>query len=457
MMKSTNYVILLGPIGLWSGVVLAGGRRRLSRRRSPCRTRWLAPGNTAGRFRARIWRCCRRGRTACRRGRDAAVGERVQPVHLHAGQRDAFAECSWPTTACTFTTNRRWSTRSYWRWCGTARCSRALAAEAIAKAKVEVARARAERDRDSELLRDCLAAQRKFGNSQTSLHEAERFLDITQKQEKGGEVAHADVIKAQIDLQQRQRDLQEAQLAIEKAKIALGVLMFPEFQFGVSRWWTISTQPAVLPHGGGGAGGRRRRRSPDIKVGAGGSAVRRRCDVQRGAVRIPAIAGAGSFLWDRCQSVRGRNSMPQAPGAARCRIIRCEPRRIWAIVAQVTLNIPVWNWGATRSKVKQAELKREQAQLDLTLAQRQLQSNLRGVRTRRRRRRRRSWIRCAVRSTLAAESLRLTLLRYQAGEATALEVVDAQNTATQARNAYDDGLARYRVALANLQTLTGTL
>ena len=29
---------------------------------------------------------------------------------------------------------------------------------------------------------------------------------------------------------------------------------------------------------------------------------------------------------------------------------------------------------------------------------------------------------------LAAESLRLTVLRYQAGEATALEVVDAQNT-----------------------------
>ena len=44
---------------------------------------------------------------------------------------------------------------------------------------------------------------------------------------------------------------------------------------------------------------------------------------------------------------------------------------------------------------------------------------------------------------LAAESLRLTLLRYQAGEATALEVVDAQNTVNAARNAYDDGLARY--------------
>jgi outer membrane protein TolC len=56
---------------------------------------------------------------------------------------------------------------------------------------------------------------------------------------------------------------------------------------------------------------------------------------------------------------------------------------------------------------------------------------------------------------LAAESVRLTNLRYQGGEATALEVVDAQNSLVLARNNYDDGEARYRLALANLQTLTG--
>src|SRR2546430_8334337 len=38
-------------------------------------------------------------------------------------------------------------------------------------------------------------------------------------------------------------------------------------------------------------------------------------------------------------------------------------------------------------------------------------------------------------SDMAAESLRLMLLRYQAGESTALEVVDAQNTLNLARNA----------------------
>jgi outer membrane protein TolC len=124
--------------------------------------------------------------------------------------------------------------------------------------------------------------------------------------------------------------------------------------------------------------------------------------------------------------------------------------------AQLTLNIPVWNWGATRSKVKQAELKRDQAQLDLSLAQRTLESNLASARAELQAARGQL---DSLRSSadLAAESLRLTVLRYQAGEATALEVVDAQNTVTLARNGSDEGLARYRVALANLKMLTGTL
>jgi len=60
-------------------------------------------------------------------------------------------------------------------------------------------------------------------------------------------------------------------------------------------------------------------------------------------------------------------------------------------------------------------------------------------------------------SELAADSLRLTTLRYKNGEATVLEVVDAQTTFSGASAAYQDGALRYRVALANLQTLTGAL
>jgi outer membrane protein TolC len=119
-----------------------------------------------------------------------------------------------------------------------------------------------------------------------------------------------------------------------------------------------------------------------------------------------------------------------------------------------SLNIPVWDWGVRRSKVRQAELKHEQASVELSAAQRQLVRNLQGfygeAQTAREQM---DLLRSAV--DLASESLRLNTLRYQAGEATMLELVDAQTALTQARNAYDDGILRYRVALSNLQTLTG--
>ena len=44
-----------------------------------------------------------------------------------------------------------------------------------------------------------------------------------------------------------------------------------------------------------------------------------------------------------------------------------------------SLNIPVWDWGVRRSRVRQSELKREEAAVDLSVAQRTLIRNLRGL------------------------------------------------------------------------------
>jgi len=123
-----------------------------------------------------------------------------------------------------------------------------------------------------------------------------------------------------------------------------------------------------------------------------------------------------------------------------------------SIVASVS--IPLWNWGAGVSKLKQADLRRDQARVELSFAQRQALSKLRSFYGEA------ETAKAELNSLnesaeLAAESLRLTTMRYQAGEATVLEVVDAQNTLTQARNAYADGQSRYRLAIATLQTLTG--
>jgi outer membrane protein TolC len=311
---------------------------------------------------------------------------------------------------------------------------RAMAAEAVARAKTEVA----VRGLNATVIQDyyaIVAAERKAKNSETSLREAEQFHDIAQKQEKGGEVAHADVIKSQIDLEQRRRDMQEAQLAIEKAKIALGVLIFPNFAADFHVVDDLQ-QTALLPPAGE-AQTQALASSPDLKAAKAGVAA------AGYDVNVARYAYLPSFALDFFYGIDANQFA-----------IRSRERHNLGYVAQATLNIPVWNWGATRSKVKQAELKRDQAQLDLTLTQRTLDSNLAAYYAEARTAQ--SQIE-SLRSSvdLATESLRLILLRYRAGEATALEVVDAQNTATLARNAQDDGLARYRVALANLQTLTG--
>jgi outer membrane protein TolC len=123
--------------------------------------------------------------------------------------------------------------------------------------------------------------------------------------------------------------------------------------------------------------------------------------------------------------------------------------------AAATLNIPVWNWGITQSKIRQANLQQQQAKVELNATRRQLLANIQSAY--READAARAELDLLQQSfDLAAESLRLTNLRYQGGEATVLEVVDAQNTLTAARDAFDDGQARYKIALANLQTLTGT-
>lgn len=330
---------------------------------------------------------------------------------------------------------------------------RAMAAEAIAKAKVEIA----SRGLTTTVIQDYYAivvAQRKFTNSQISVKEAERFFAVTQKQEKGGEVAHADVIKAQLDLQQRQRDLKEAHVAIEKARIALGILIFPNFgsDFNVvDDLLEPSELPAVEKARAAASSS-----SPDIKAATAG-VQEAGWEVSVARYQFLPSFGLDFFYGIDANQFSARTGYPtDATGRSTLPNYQVTGRQNLGYSAQMTLNIPVWNWGATRSKVRQAEYKRDQAQLDLSLAQRTLESNLASAYLESQAARAQlESLRSSV--DLATESLRLTVLRYQAGEATALEVVDAQNTVTLARNANDDGLARYRVALANLKMLTGSL
>ena len=106
--------------------------------------------------------------------------------------------------------------------------------------------------------------------------------------------------------------------------------------------------------------------------------------------------------------------------------------------------------------MKQSEIRRDVAKVSLTAAQRRLVATLEEAYAEATAARdQMDLLDQSVRT--ASESLRLTKLRYAAGEATALEVVDAQTTWLSVETAQTDGVVRYQNALAGLQLLTGTL
>jgi outer membrane protein TolC len=312
---------------------------------------------------------------------------------------------------------------------------RALAAEAVAKAKADIA-ARGLVATVTQNYYGMAVAQRKIANARASLKEAQDFQDLSHKQEQGGEAARVDVIKAQLQVQQRQRDLQDAQANLDKARIGFAVILFPNYgqEFTVTDDLDSSPKLPAYPEIQTLAG----RNSPDIR--AAEAAVQQ----QNFAIKSARSAYLPTLSVDYWFGIQ----------ANQFAIHNSDGQNLLGSSVQAQINIPIWNWGATKSRVKQAEMELDLAKKDLSLAQRTLLSQMEAY-----------YVEAQVATTqigslqsslkLSVENLRLTRLRYTAGESVAQEVVDAQNLLVDARNAYDDGLVRYRLALANLQTLTG--
>ncbi|MCU1304289.1 MAG: outer rane efflux protein [Candidatus Sulfotelmatobacter sp.] len=312
---------------------------------------------------------------------------------------------------------------------------RSSAALAQARAKAEIA-ARGLVVTVTQTYYALVIAQRKYSTSQRAATEAQRFLKISQQLQNGGEVARADVVKASIQSQQQQRDLQETQLAMQRSRLDLAVLIFPSWNQNFNVVDDLQTPEPLPPFTDVQVAGKKN--NPDLRAALAALAVANH--------QVSAAWGGllPSLSVDYFYGIDSNKFATRVNGV-----------RALGYSAVATLQIPIFNWGADRSKLKQAELRRDQARLELTHEQRQLLSHLQQFYEEA------SVARAEMESLassaeLAAESLRLTNLRYQAGESTVLEIVDAQNTLTQARNAYDDGQVRYRVAVANLQTLTGS-
>jgi len=280
-------------------------------------------------------------------------------------------------------------------------------------------------------------ANRKLSLLEEALKEAQDFADQTQRREGAREVAHADVLKAQLQQQLRQRDLMDAKVAAAKAKLELGVLLFSDPRTSYETMAPdplkgIPTRAEMIAAAG--------TSSPEIKSALASMRIADAEVLTAKSAYLPDLGLNFTYGIDAPQFAKrgeaGVNNLGYSMSA--------------------TLDIPVWDWFSTQKRVKQSQIRRTVARVSLSAAQRRFVAKLEE-----------SYAEAATAHDqlglldlsvrTAAESLRLTRLRYTAGEATALEVVDAQTTLLVEQASQADGLSRYENALANLQLLTGTL
>jgi outer membrane protein TolC len=320
--------------------------------------------------------------------------------------------------------------------------TRAKAAEAVANANAEIAK-RGLTVAVTKLYYAMADSQRKYATAQEALDTTKRFFNNTQDAERVGQAAHSDVIQAEIQYRQQEQAYEEASLAMESARLDLAVLLFPTLNENFSVVDDLDSPVALPPFAE--AERMAAHENPELRVAM---------EELRGAnSEVTAAKGAflPAFFVDTDYGIEA-NAFALHSSIAADPVKGALPNLGYFIT--VGVNVPVWDWGTLRSKLHQSELKQEQARAELSQAQKQLLSNLYGSYNEA------NIARAAVEESrhtaeLAAESLRLITLRYRAGASTALEVVSAETTLTQARNAYDDAQVRYRVALATLQTVTG--
>lgn len=313
---------------------------------------------------------------------------------------------------------------------------RADAAAAQAAAELEVSR-RGLVAAVTGLFYGLAAANNKLIAARRAREEAADFTKITTEREQARESAHADVIKAQLVEQQRVRDLSDATLAAEKARLELAVLLFPD---------PHTPYTLALPQG-----------QPELasRADVGQAAAKNNPELKSAMAALSisdadVMAARAAYLPDVLLNVAYGIDAPQFAVNG--------PNHVQNLgySASVTVDVPIWDWFSTAHKVRQSEIRRDATKVALTATQKHLIAQLDEAYNEA------SVARDQLTSldqsvSTAGESLRLTRMRYQGGEATVLEVVDAQGAFLTAENAREDGRVRYETALAALQTLTGTM
>jgi outer membrane protein TolC len=276
------------------------------------------------------------------------------------------------------------------------------------------------------------SAQRRAAEG--NLAAAEEFENITSLLLSGGEVASVDLTRAQLQTLTRRDELQRAQVNEEVGAGALRVFVGYEFSRPINTTDLALAIPVDSEY--------RQFRAEDVsrrpefvQLEQEARAAQQDIRIAR-ADRLPSLSYSinGGFDTDSLKAPRLKEHS--------------------GVSAAISLSIPIFDWGATRSREQQARLRADLVENERTLALRGFTQQFYAARAQ---------VESAVaRIALAREgvtkgenNVAASVARYRAGEAPIVEVTDAQTTLVERRNALYQAIFDYQTALARLKQATG--
>ena len=267
-----------------------------------------------------------------------------------------------------------------------------------------------------------------------NLKAAEEFEQITSLLLSGGEVAPVDLTRAQLQTLTRHDALERAQVDEQVAAGALRVLVGYEFTRPITTTDLALAVPTDAEYQQFKAEDVSRR--PEfIQLEQQLRAARQDIRIAR-ADRLPSLSYSinGGFDTDSLKGPRLKEHS--------------------GVSAAISLNVPVFDWGASRSRERQAKLRAEIAENERTLALRGFTQQFYAASAQATSATAR--IRFARDGVMKAQdNLAASIARYRAGEAQIVEVTDAQTTLVEQRTALYQAIFDYQTALARLKQATG--
>ena len=302
-----------------------------------------------------------------------------------------------------------------------------------ARAGTEVAR-NALRQATVEAYYGLALASAQTRSAEQNLAAAQEFEHITALLLSGGEVATVDLTRAQLQTNQRQSELEQARASESVAADALRVFV----GYDSARAIAAADLSTLIPAEGEVAlykADTIERRPEFAQFEAQRRAAEQDVRVAR-ADRLPQLSYSinGGFDTDSLRPPR----LKEHTGFS----------------AAFNLTIPIFDWGATRSRERQASLKLQFAENERAQAMRGFAQQFNSARTQALSAAARIRL-AAAGVTLAQSNLDASIARYRAGEAQIIEVTDAQTTLAAQRLAFFQALFDYQVALARLRQAAG--